>query len=272
MAELLKKPIHHQLNDGVKIIQDFKPSDVDLEYTGIKVIDIKAKQVYEEETNDFEACVVALTGQIDVSDGDSKYEGIGTRDSVFEKIPTDSVYISKSHMVEITAQRDARVVICYSPCDKERETQLIPADENSVEDRGKYSNKRHVHNILPDSHTASEKLLVVEVYTDQGNWSSYPPHKHDVNNLPNESFLEEIYYHEMNPPQGFVFQRVYTDDKSLDETMAVEDSDVVIVPKGYHPVAVPDGYNSYYLNVMAGPQKVWKFHNQKEHEWIIDRK
>ncbi|RIN48219.1 5-deoxy-glucuronate isomerase, partial [Staphylococcus simulans] len=69
-----------------------------------------------------------------------------------------------------------------------------------------------------------------------------------------------------------VFQRVYTDDKSLDETMAVEDSDVVIVPKGYHPVAVPDGYNSYYLNVMAGPQKVWKFHNQKEHEWIIDRK
>ncbi|SUM31129.1 5-deoxy-glucuronate isomerase [Staphylococcus gallinarum] len=85
------------------------------------------------------------------------------------------------------------------------------------------------------------------MYTDQGNWSSYPPHKHDVDNLPHESFLEEIYYHEMDPPQGFVFQRVYTDDKSLDETMAVEHSDVVIVPKGYHPVAVPDGYNGYYL-------------------------
>ncbi|MCD8793514.1 5-deoxy-glucuronate isomerase [Staphylococcus gallinarum] len=272
MAELLKKPVHHPLAEGVEIIQDFKPSDVDLEYTGIKVIDLKAAATFSESTNDYEACVVALTGQVDVSDGSDKYEGLGTRDSVFEKVPTDSIYISKAHEIVITAQRDARVVICYSPCEQERATQLIPAAENSVEDRGKYSNKRHVHNILPDSHTASEKLLVVEVYTDQGNWSSYPPHKHDVDNLPHESFLEEIYYHEMDPPQGFVFQRVYTDDKSLDETMAVEHSDVVIVPKGYHPVAVPDGYNGYYLNVMAGPQKVWKFHNQKDHEWIIDRK
>ena len=272
MAELLKKPKHHQLHDGVQIVQDFKPDNVDLKYTGIKVIDIKATQTYSETTNDFEACVVALTGKIDVSDGNDIYKNLGTRDSVFEKIPTDSIYISKSHDIAIKAQKDSRVIICYSPCNQERTTQLIPANENSIEDRGKYSNKRHVHNILPDSHTASEKLLVVEVYTEQGNWSSYPPHKHDVDNLPHESFLEEIYYHEMNPVQGFVFQRVYTDDKSLDETMAVEHSDVVIVPKGYHQVAVPDGYNSYYLNVMAGPEKVWKFNNQKEHEWIIDRK
>ena len=118
MAELLKKPVHHPLNDGVQIVQDFKPSDVDLEYTGIKVIDLKAKATYSESTNDFEACVVALTGQIDVSDGTEQYEGLGTRASVFEKIPTDSIYISKAHEIEITAQKDARVVICYSPCEQ----------------------------------------------------------------------------------------------------------------------------------------------------------
>ncbi|MCY1029664.1 5-deoxy-glucuronate isomerase, partial [Mammaliicoccus sciuri] len=81
----------------------------------------------------------------------------------------------------------------------------------------------------------------------------------------------ETYYHEMNPSKGFVFQRVFTDDLSLDETMTAENSDVVVVPKGYHPVAVPDGYDGYYLNVMAGPKKVWKFYNQPDHEWIIDR-
>lgn len=272
MSQLLNKPVHHHLNDDVQIIQNFKPEDVNLEYAGIKIIDIKEKGFYEEVTNEFEVCVVALTGKIDISDGEETYENLGTRDSVFEKIPTDSLYISREHTIQITAKKDSRIILCYSPCSEIRPTQVISANDNSVEDRGMYANKRYVHNILPDTHTASEKLLVVEVYTDEGNWSSYPPHKHDVDNLPYESFLEEIYYHEMNPNKGFVFQRVYTDDKSLDETMAVENGDVVIVPKGYHPVSVPDGYNGYYLNIMAGPKKVWKFHNQEEHEWIIDRK
>ena len=86
-------------------------------------------------------------------------------------------------------------------------------------------------------------LLVVEVVTPGGNWSSYPPHKHDRDALPEESFLEETYYHRLNPPQGFAFQRVYTDDRSIDETMAVEDGDCVMVPRGYHPVGAPHGYD-----------------------------
>ncbi|ERF48457.1 hypothetical protein N039_04235 [Staphylococcus sp. EGD-HP3] len=272
MAHLLNKPVHHPLSDDVQVIHDLQPNDINLDYIGLKVLDIKSGGNYEEATEDFELCIVALTGKVTVSDGTNTFQHIGTRDSVFEKIPTDSVYISKQHNITIEAVTDARVILCYAPADEVRETQLIPASENSIEDRGKYSNKRHVHNILPDTHKASEKLLVVEVYTDQGNWSSYPPHKHDQDNLPNESLLEETYYHEMNPRTGFVFQRVYTDDLSLDETMAVENSDVVIVPKGYHPVAVPDGYDGYYLNIMAGPKKVWKFYNQPDHEWIIDRK
>ncbi len=81
--------------------------------------------------------------------------------------------------------------------------------------------------------------------------------------------LEETYYHRLNPPQGFGFQRVYTDDRSLDEAMALEDGDVTLVPKGYHPVRACHGYDLYYLNVMAGPKRVWKFHNAPEHEWLL---
>jgi 5-deoxy-glucuronate isomerase len=172
----------------------------------------------------------------------------------------------------VEAVTAARIILCYSPSEKQMPTRLIKAEDNSIEQRGMYHNKRLVHNILPDSDPSANSLLVVEVFTESGNWSSYPPHKHDQDNLPHESFLEETYYHEMNPKQGFVFQRVYTDDRSLDETMAVENGDVVLVPAGYHPVAVPDGYESYYLNIMAGPQRIWKFHNEPAHEWILERK
>ena len=108
------------------------------------------------------------------------------------------------------------------------------------------------------------------VITPPGNSSSYPPQaRHEA--IPNESSLEETYYHRLDPPQGFVFQRVYTDDRSLDEALAVEDRDVVLVPRGYHPVVVPHGYTSYYLNVMAGPERVWHFRNDPAHEWMLMR-
>ena len=121
---------------------------------------------------------------------------------------------------------------------------------------------------MPDVSPFAENLLVVEVITPGGNWSSYPPHKHDTDDYPNETYLEETYYHRLNPPQGFGFQRVYTDDGSLDESFAIKDGDVVLVPKGFHPVAAPHGFDLYYLNVMAGPKKAWKFTMSKDHAHI----
>ena len=111
---------------------------------------------------------------------------------------------------------------------------------------------------------------MVEVITPGGHTSSYPPHRHDEDDLPRQSFLEETYYHRFSKPQGFGFQRVFTDDRSLDETMLIEDGDVVLVPKGYHPVAAVAGYDVYYLNVMAGPKRTWKFYNAPEHEWMLE--
>lgn len=147
---------------------------------------------------------------------------------------------------------------------------MIGPDDVGYEERGKDDNKRHVYNILPETEPA-DSLLVVEVITPASNWSSYPPHKHDTDALPTESSLEETYYHRVNPSQGFAFQRVYTDDRSIDETMTVHDGDVVMVPKGYHPVGAPHGYDLYYLNVMAGPRRVWHFKNDPEHEWIVQK-
>jgi 5-deoxy-glucuronate isomerase len=115
----------------------------------------------------------------------------------------------------------------------------------------------------------ADSLLVCEVVTPPGHWSSYPPHKHDRDALPEESFLEETYYHRISPAQGFGLQRVYTGDLSLDETMAVRDRDVVLVPRGYHTVSAPPGYSVYYLNVMAGPVRRWAISNDPDHEWTL---
>ncbi|UOQ45549.1 5-deoxy-glucuronate isomerase [Halobacillus salinarum] len=271
MSRLLRKPEHEQLSNGVVVVHDHTKEATPLEYVGFKVIDLSPGGTHEEELGKVECCIVALTGRIDVTDGTETFENIGARDSVFEQRPTDSVYVSNDRSFKVEAVTKARVALCYSPSDNQLPTKLIKAADNDVEHRGKDNNKRRVHNILPDYDDSANSLLVVEVFTESGNWSSYPPHKHDEDNLPEESFLEESYYHEMNPPQGFVFQRVYTDDRSLDETMTVENGHVVLVPKGYHPVGVPDGYTSYYLNVMAGPKRKWKFHNDPDHEWIVER-
>jgi 5-deoxy-glucuronate isomerase len=139
----------------------------------------------------------------------------------------------------------------------------------SQEVRGKGTNTRYVTNILPETDGVADSLLVVEVITPGGHTSSYPPHKHDRDALPEESYLEETYYHRLNPAQGYGFQRVYTDDQSLDEVMVIEDGVTVLVPRGYHPCVAIHGYDLYYLNVMAGPHRVWRFHNEPAHEWLL---
>lgn len=271
MNQLLRKPNPQQLSSGVTLVHNVTRDNSPLEYVEFKLIDLVPGACYTEDLIKKECCIVALSGKINVSDTEQSFQNLGTRQSVFEKNPTDSVYVSNDRRFEIEAVTPARVALCYSFSEKQLPTKFIQASNNIIENRGRYHNQRLVHNILPDSDPSANSLLVVEVFTESGNWSSYPPHKHDQDRLPEESFLEETYYHEMNPPQGFCFQRVYTDDLSLNETMAVQNGDVVLVPRGYHPVGVPDGYTSYYLNVMAGPKRIWKFHNDPNHEWILGR-
>ena len=187
---------------------------------------------------------------------------------MFDAASAYSVYVPYQDSIEIVANSDIEIALCSAPGGGNFETRLISPQDIDYQLRGESTNTRHIYNILPENHPA-HSLLVVEVKTPAGNWSSYPPHKHDSDNIPTESYLEETYYHRLNPEQGFAFQRVYTDSRDIDETMAVENHDVVMVPRGYHPVGAPHGYDLYYLNVMAGPSRAWHFNNDKDHEWIM---
>jgi 5-deoxy-glucuronate isomerase len=215
-----------------------------------------------------ELCAVILTGLVSAKTDGLAWEEIGGRKSVFEDAAPYAVYVPPRTVLTITAKTDTELALAGAPAKGEFAARLIEPASMRVSARGKGANTRYVCDILPQDEPA-ESLLVVEVKTPSGNSSSYPPHKHDVDNVPAESLLEETYYHRIDPPQGFVFQRVYTDSRELDESMAVEDRNVVLVPRGYHPVVVPHGYQSYYFNVMAGPKRVWHFHNDPAHEWIL---
>ncbi|MCL6443114.1 MAG: 5-deoxy-glucuronate isomerase, partial [Alicyclobacillus sp.] len=137
------------------------------------------------------------------------------------------------------------------------------------EHRGSGQTERFVHHIL-DEHHPAEKLLLVEVVTPAGNWSSFPPHKHDQDIPGRETYLEETYYYRFDPPHGQALQRVY-DKQGMDEVLTPHDGDVVLVPRGYHPVASPPGFTTYYLNVMAGHQRVWKYTVDRDYQHVTPK-
>ncbi len=220
--------------------------------------------------NGREACIVVLTGTVDVDAADGHWHGIGERASVFDEQSPYAVYVPPGVDYTVTARTQSEIAIGRAPATGTLPPRLIEPSTMKRLTRGRDANTRYVCDILPET-AAAESLLVVEVLTPSGHSSSYPPHKHDTDALPGESFLEETYYHRVDPEQGFVFQRVYTDDRSEDKSFAVENRDVVVVPRGYHPVCVPYGYRSYYLNVMAGPRRVWSFRNDPRHEWMLAR-
>jgi 5-deoxy-glucuronate isomerase len=217
-----------------------------------------------------ERCIVVLSGTVSLRAGDQTWREVGERGSVFEQRSPYALYVPALSSATVVARAPAEIGVASAPGTSGRPARLIEPGAMKRFARGDGLNQRFVCDILPESEPA-DHLLVVEVLTPSGHSSSYPPHKHDTDNLPQESSLEETYYHRLNPAQGFAFQRVYTDDRSLDESLAVEDHDVVMVPRGYHPVVVPYGYDSYYLNVMAGRSAAWHFRNDPAHEWLIKR-
>jgi 5-deoxy-glucuronate isomerase len=244
------------------------PKSAKWKYVGHDVWKLASDKIAKGNETKRETCIVFITGKGHVIVDGKDYGVLGERTSVFEGKPW-SIYVPPKAKWSVKADGECVINICTAPAKGGKTTVVIPPDTLSIETRGKGSNTRYVCNILPEQDTRAESLLVVEVITPNGCTSSYPSHKHDKNNLPHESLLEETYYHRINPPQGFAFQRVYTDDRKLDEAMAVEDGDVVLVPRGYHPCAAIHGYDLYYLNVMAGPVRTWKFNNQKEHAWLL---
>ena len=194
---------------------------------------------------------------------------VGSRTTVFDGPPPPVILVEPGRPIEVAAETDALVAMASAPGGPVSRTALVMPDEIQVEHRGEGQTARRIHHLLPPAAEAG-RLIAFEVFTPGGNWSSYPPHKHDTEDPPTEARLEEIYFYRFARPQGFAFQRVYTPDRSLDESLAPGDGDIVLVPAGFHPVAAAAGYDCYYLNVMAGPNRAWNFTLDPDHAWLMN--
>ena len=251
--------------DGVS--HRITPESAGWRYVGFETRSLKLGESSKLGTDGNEVCIVILSGKARVTAAGFD-SGRGRRTGERVRRPA-LVGLSAAPQPSLDRGRDRLRARALLSAGKGRlKARVIKPGDVGTLTRGSGTNARHVRNVLPEDAEA-ESLLVVEVITPGGHWSSYPPHKHDRDALPDESYLEETYYHRLKPAQGFAFQRVYTDDRSLDETLTVGDGDVVLVPKGYHPVGAPHGYDLYYLNTMAGPTRVWRFHNDPAHEWLM---
>ncbi len=249
-------------------IHHVTPETAKWEYTHFDVHQLEAGQEISGYNEGKEICAVVISGAARFSADGVVLGETEHRSSPFDGRPW-AMYAPLGSPWKIIAIRPLEIAVCGAPAQHRKQAFLIRPGDFPVETRGAGNNVRHVVDLLPADRDLADRLLVVEALTPPGNSSSYPPHKHDVDNLPFESKLEEVYYHRINPPQGFAFQRIYTDDRSLDVVMAVNDRDVVLVPMGYHPVAAPHGYELYYLNVMAGPRRVWKTNPDPDHAWLL---
>ena len=219
--------------------------------------------------DDQEVAVVVLGGAISLAAAGRSFGEVGGRDSVFDATPSPLLLVAPGQPIEITARERATIAVAAAPGGDGSETRLIDPSAVRIEARGAGPTARTVRHLLPPEARAG-RLIVVEVLTPGGNWSSYPPHKHDTDDPPRERRLEEIYYYRFRRPEGFAFQRVYTADGALDEALTPMDGDIVLVPRGYHPVGAAAGYDCYYLNVMAGPVREWRFTLDPRHAWLMD--
>jgi 5-deoxy-glucuronate isomerase len=252
-SRLLVKPSAMSASGAVHRIT---PESAGWTYVGFEVLDLRQGEQAVRQTLDREACLIIMSGRAGVTAGDEEFGVLGDRASPFDGSPW-SVYVPAKSSWSARAESDCELAIGWAPAVGRLPPRVIPPSKVGQETRGTGSNTRYVRNILPETEPA-ESLLIAEVITPGGHWSSYPPHKHDVSSPSGETQLEETYYHRLMHPTGFAVQRVYTDDLSIDETIAVFDRDVVMVPKGYHPVGAPAGIDLYYLNVMAGPERRWR--------------
>ncbi|PWG16952.1 5-deoxy-glucuronate isomerase [Salibaculum griseiflavum] len=266
MPDLLCKPFGSHGK-----VHQITPESAGWRYVGFDLYRLRKGETAGAATGDREVILVMVEGKAQMTAAGSDWGVLGDRMDVFEKTPPHCLYVPNDSDWALVADTDCTVAVCSAPGRGGHAARRIGPDGIELTQRGTGNNTRFINNIAMEAEDCCDSLLVTEVFTPDGNWSSYPSHRHDEDDFPRITYLEETYYHRLNPAQGFGIQRVYTEDGTLDETMAVSDGDVVLVPRGHHPCGAPYGFEMYYLNVMAGPLRKWRFQADPAVQWIMDR-
>ena len=220
---------------------------------------------YNEENREYG--LVILGGTCSVAGADFSFENIGKRKNVFDG-PATCVYVGANTPFAITGVSE-EVVVCVAKCPSENahKAVLVKPEDVIIKDLGKPGWERQAHFIL-DERVEADLIYIGEAFVHGGQWASFPPHKHDDDNMPVEGVQEEIYYYEFDKPSGFGIQRVYTKEGDIDETYTVKSGDFVEIPRGYHPFCCAPGYDSYYLWIMAGENRGFHMTTEEGHKWL----
>ena len=240
--------------------------DFGYQYLSFQNVKLSAGQKREADTAGRELAIVVLGGRCSVETSRGEWRDIGNRAHVFSGKP-HTLYLPPQTRFHLSTTDGCDLALCYCKAEEQHPPRLVTPEEVQVEIRGGGNATRQIHHMIRPEFPA-HRLLVVEVYTPAGNWSSYPPHKHDVHNPPQEVDLEEIYYYRIRRPEGYAIQKVYTPDRRIDSTLTVRDGEMVLVPEGYHPVVAAHGYDVYYLNALAGSARSMAASDDPDYAWV----
>jgi 5-deoxy-glucuronate isomerase len=236
-------------------------------FSSLKVMSLSPGDRRVLSLDGFEAAVLPLTGSCTVEAGSRSF-GLEGRDDVFSRV-SDFAYLPVGGEAVVSTETGGEFAFPAARAERRLEPAYVPARAVRVEVRGGGAATRQINNFLAADAFEADRLIAVEVLTPDGNWSSFPPHKHDEHSEW-EVPLEEIYYFRIRGEGGFGLHRTYTLDGEIDATVTVRDGDVFLIPRGYHgPCVAPPGYPMYYLNVMAGPaERAWSVCTDPTHEWL----
>jgi 5-deoxy-glucuronate isomerase len=241
------------------------PGSAGWRYLSFRVESLSAGSRADGETGDDEVALVPLGGRACVEAEGLSWE-FGGRARVFSGLPW-ALYLPRDTQYRLEALSELEVAVCGARCERRREPRLVHADDVEIEIRGAGNATRQINHILKPEFPA-ERLLVVEVFTPAGNWSSYPPHKHDEDRPPEEVVLEETYYYRTARPEAFAFQRLYSPRHGVEVTVTVHDGDLMLVPWGYHTTCAAHGYDLYYLNALAGDRRSMAASDDPALAWV----
>ncbi|MFA5204153.1 MAG: 5-deoxy-glucuronate isomerase [Lentisphaeria bacterium] len=259
---------HYQSKNG--FTQILTIGDCDLKLTEFGIINLNQGQEFAAKTGKSEVALIVLGGKCAVAGDGFYFKNVGERKDVFSGKP-HTVYIPCGKSYTINAVTKVEIAWTTSPSDFNTDAYLITPEQVKEAHIGKENYQRDAVLMLTDAF-ASKHLFIGEAYVPSGNHASYPPHRHDFDNLPLEVDMEELYFFRFNPEQGYGIQRIYTDDRSIDYTCTVEQNDTTVIPRGYHPVINAPGYTMYYLWIMAGTNHR-KFLSviDPTHKWITGK-